>query len=104
MNGKLNLASMHLLAAIAFKWLLWLDSLERGDAAKSNHVVLLGWSLVFLMQGSVLYSQEQLLVPLQGRGFNVDTNSGNWQRPWPRVRIFIPGRLNPLVVVACCYS
>ena len=59
------------------------------------------------MQGSVLYSQGWKLLPLQRQGLQCsDTNSGKLAKAMATsADLFIPGRLNPfLVVVACCYS
>lgn len=97
-------------AAIAFMlghcgWSYW------NVVTQPNPIMWFYWGgvLVFLMQGSVLYSQGwKLLGALAKAGASnaPDTNSGKLAKAMATsVDLFIPGRLNPLlVVVACCYS
>lgn len=97
-------------AAIAFMlghcgWIHWNVVTQR------NPIMWFYWGgvLVFLMQGSVLYSQGwKLLGALAKAGASnaPDTNSGKLAKAMATsADLFIPGRLNPfLVVVACCYS
>ena len=97
-------------AAIAFMlghcgWSHWNVVTQR------NPIMWFYWGgvLVFLMQGSFLYSQGwKLLGALAKAGASnaPDTNSGKLAKTMATsADLFIPGRLNPfLVVVACCYS